>query len=1341
MNEKEEPKVSRIKRGIQRRSQSIFKKPPKTELPRFDLEKPQLNRTIKTSSRSISMLDVQKINEKTSSVRQKIKNYLQPQFKPQEENEQNEQQQKDAKRLYGKLAKDRSPRTTRNSKQVHFAVESTPTNSPLHGQSQNQSQNQSQEVIQLRKQLEDKEKELRTVAELGLLVSKENKALIAEIEDLQNQLLNHEEDENMQTELQEIIDELEAEKAELTKKNQHLGRQIEEASKTNYSYLQQINQYEEDIEDFKKSDKQLSRLKLENTELKNEIDNLQLLKNQIKTMSEEKQDLKQQISKLEVDKTYLLKSNSELNDQIDLLNVDYDSLKLELTNLQTQGRKSNQYQIEIQQLKTQLDWMEKFTVSSTKLAETAETIIEIHVKDIMDQADEEKKMNEEAKRTISFLVHKLPLHFKKKTLEENKKFFEDEFHDTDSDSDDINSDSDFVENDNVQNGDDFGWFELDIDKGNEENGFLTLYEDSRRKLIYLSYLLVFGKLYLDMETQKNISEKEKNELHEEIQELQRKLKQEIEKNNNLEQILHKKLNESESGMNELQKENARKIQLLNDELNKSKENEKKLQKDLNASEENNRQLQNQIEELKQSLENQKQLTERQQNLNDSLKKQFEEKQKEMEERFQKEKEEFENKIKNLLANIQKLEEEKKNLDNLINGKYQFEIDDYKFKIKQLGDKIQELNDVLKTQENKFKKEIEENNEKYEDEIKSLNKKLEQEKNSNEKLEEQIKFLKKQLEDEEKMRKKLEEQKKELETNLQIANARANAEYQEKKSLEEENVKLEKEIKKLRAEIAELKKKLEEALSKEPQVVIKEISIPVQSEPEPPEREIDLLEQSMIEYINFMFKYDRDLIHILPMGVKTLDLISASLDGILLCKLINHAIPGTIDERVINMNNPSEEQIMENIVLCLNSAKSIGCNVIGMKAEEIMKGEETTILNLAWEITKMGLLSNVSFERHPELIQLCVDKETIEDIQKLSPEDVLLKWFNYHLKKAGHLRRVSNFNEDIRDSENIAVLLHQLSPKRCPIQGFIEESDFDVRAELVVANAAKLNCKFFISTRAIVSGQYEQLNLAFLANLFHTRSGLQATQQEISKTALQYDKSGTREERAFRIWINSMGIEPKVNNLYEDLKDGIILLKVLDHIEPGCVSWKRVNLHPPNIYKKLENCNYVVDIGKKLGLHLVNISGNNIHEGNKTLVLGYVWQAMEYHIKSILTKLKVIQSGKITDSVMVKWANEKVSNAGKKTQIRNFRDRSIRNGIFFVDLVYAIKPQVVNYSFVQDGSSDSECMNNALYAISLCRKIGAEIFVIPEDIVEVKPKMLLTVVGELMRVYKEIHHKN
>jgi plastin-3 len=41
------------------------------------------------------------------------------------------------------------------------------------------------------------------------------------------------------------------------------------------------------------------------------------------------------------------------------------------------------------------------------------------------------------------------------------------------------------------------------------------------------------------------------------------------------------------------------------------------------------------------------------------------------------------------------------------------------------------------------------------------------------------------------------------------------------------------------------------------------------------------------------------------------------------------------------------------------------------------------------------------------------------------------------------------------------------------------------------------------------------------------------------------------------------------------------------------------------------------------------------------------------------------------------------------------------------------------------------MDNARYAISIARKIGARVFALPEDIVEVKQKMVMTIFATLM----------
>jgi len=67
---------------------------------------------------------------------------------------------------------------------------------------------------------------------------------------------------------------------------------------------------------------------------------------------------------------------------------------------------------------------------------------------------------------------------------------------------------------------------------------------------------------------------------------------------------------------------------------------------------------------------------------------------------------------------------------------------------------------------------------------------------------------------------------------------------------------------------------------------------------------------------------------------------------------------------------------------------------------------------------------------------------------------------------------------------------------------------------------------------------------------------EATAEEKMKAykLLDDDEEGSREERSFRIWMNSLKLEgvKRINNLYEESKSGILLLKAIDKIKPGTV---------------------------------------------------------------------------------------------------------------------------------------------------------------------------------------------
>jgi len=61
------------------------------------------------------------------------------------------------------------------------------------------------------------------------------------------------------------------------------------------------------------------------------------------------------------------------------------------------------------------------------------------------------------------------------------------------------------------------------------------------------------------------------------------------------------------------------------------------------------------------------------------------------------------------------------------------------------------------------------------------------------------------------------------------------------------------------------------------------------------------------------------------------------------------------------------------------------------------------------------------------VALLEDGETLDDLMLLSPEQLLIRWVNYHLKRAGCQRQITNFTSDIKDSVAYTHLLQQIAP--------------------------------------------------------------------------------------------------------------------------------------------------------------------------------------------------------------------------------------------------------------------------------------------------------------------------
>lgn len=206
-----------------------------------------------------------------------------------------------------------------------------------------------------------------------------------------------------------------------------------------------------------------------------------------------------------------------------------------------------------------------------------------------------------------------------------------------------------------------------------------------------------------------------------------------------------------------------------------------------------------------------------------------------------------------------------------------------------------------------------------------------------------------------------------------------------------------------------------------------------------------------EHINILLEEYEDLTDgnsYLPLN--GINLLERLRDGVILAYLIHHLWPGNINLKKIvrgvklnenSFNEPLSPNsnatlqkavfiITSNLNCVLDAAKLCKLVVVNIGAGDIMGMNEDLVLGLVWQIIRAGLLRGVDLIVHPELVRLLGPEESLKDFMSgMKPDTILLRWFNYHLKKADYNRTVSNWGRDLQDSGAFLILLAQLFTHR------------------------------------------------------------------------------------------------------------------------------------------------------------------------------------------------------------------------------------------------------------------------------------------------------------------------
>uniref|UniRef100_A0A3P8TBD4 Calponin-homology (CH) domain-containing protein n=1 Tax=Amphiprion percula TaxID=161767 RepID=A0A3P8TBD4_AMPPE len=266
-----------------------------------------------------------------------------------------------------------------------------------------------------------------------------------------------------------------------------------------------------------------------------------------------------------------------------------------------------------------------------------------------------------------------------------------------------------------------------------------------------------------------------------------------------------------------------------------------------------------------------------------------------------------------------------------------------------------------------------------------------------------------------------------------------------------------------------------------------------------------------------------------------------------------------------------------------------------------------------------------------------------------------------------------------------------------------------------------------------------------------------------------------QKRTFTKWINSHLAKHKppleVNDLFEDIKDGVKLLALLE-----VLSGQRL---PCEQGRQLKRIHWVSNIGTALKflegrksvyrgspIKLVNIHATDIADGRPSIVLGLIWTIILYfQIEELTSNLPALQALSNSNSSVEsipssetgsppmkrKVVNKFQGNAKKALlrwvqctaakhhgiEVKDFGP-SWRDGVAFQTVVHAIRPDLVDMEVVRRRSN----RENLEDAFALAEnELGIPRLLDPEDVDVDKPdeKSIMTYVAQFLKHYPNPHH--
>ncbi|EDO49576.1 predicted protein [Nematostella vectensis] len=200
-----------------------------------------------------------------------------------------------------------------------------------------------------------------------------------------------------------------------------------------------------------------------------------------------------------------------------------------------------------------------------------------------------------------------------------------------------------------------------------------------------------------------------------------------------------------------------------------------------------------------------------------------------------------------------------------------------------------------------------------------------------------------------------------------------------------------------------------------------------------------------------------------------------------------------------------------------------------------------------------------------------------------------------------------------------------------------------------------------------------------------------------------------QKKTFTKWVNSFldksGLH--VNDLFEDLADGKILISLLEIISGekiGFAARGKFRVH------NIQNVNKALEFLQK-SVKLESIGAEDVVDGNERLILGLIWMIiLRFQIADISYQDDMSKERKSAKEALLLWC-QRMTRGYPGVDIQNF-STSWRNGLAFNALLHKHRPDLIDYATLRPSQHEAN-LNNAFTVAA--EKLGITRLLDAEDV--------------------------